>query len=203
MVGACRELVPDAGGAGCTPRIPHLALIRKTAELCHMRRVQKYRKNAHFVMDVSKACTRLDRNQKAKLLRACEIMERATKRKGRRNGIIGIPGMIVLRCLLLQFHGATGLCCPSYTTIQRVTGLCRQSVATALSRLQRVGVLHVRQRLVRIAGVCRQASNLYSFSSVPRLVYLPGRNHIGFAIKGRSFGHVPQQPGFAACAIRL
>lgn len=165
---------------------------------------RKYRHKAIFVMDVAKHCTQLDRNAKAKLLHQCEVMERVTKRKGRRNGIIGIPGMIVLRTLVLKFHGPGGLCAPSYTTLQRSTGLCRQSIAQALRRLRSVGVVRVTARLVRTReGLCRQASNLYAFSFLPSLVYLPGRsNHTGFTIK-KLIGHVPLHAALAACVVRL
>lgn len=133
---------------------------------------QKFRNNARFVMDMRTLCSRLDRNAKAKLLHKCEVLERSTKRKGRRNGVIGVPGLTVLRSLLLRFHGPSGVCCPSYTTLQRTTGLCRQSIATALLRLESVGVLRVTRRLQRVAGICRQTSNAYSFSSMPRLVFV-------------------------------
>lgn len=131
-----------------------------------------YRKNAIFVRDVSKYCTKLDRNQKAKLLHMAERLERVTKRKGRRNGVLGIPAMIVLRTLLLKFHGQAGLCCPSYSTLQRATGLCRQSIANAVARLRAAGLLRVTGRLVRTADRFRQTSNLYSFSLLPRLFLL-------------------------------
>jgi hypothetical protein len=184
VVWADREVVGTVIGAGRTPHQSQKPTIRKTAERCLMQSLggvmagerrhcgRNYRRNAIFVMDVAKHCTKMDRNAKAKLLHACEVMERATKRKGRRNGLIGVCGLIVLRTLLLRYHGPSGLCCPSYSALQRSTGLCRQSIAQALRRLRAVGVLRVTARLVRMQGMCRQASNLYEFSSGPRFVPL-------------------------------
>ena len=58
------------------------------------------------------------------------------------------------------------MCCPSYTVLMAATGLCRQSIANALKRLEASGILKIARRLVRevIDGVMvtRQASNLYS-----------------------------------------
>ena len=58
------------------------------------------------------------------------------------------------------------MCCPSYVELMAATGLCKQSVANGLKRLEACGILRITRRLVRemIDGVmvCRQASNLYS-----------------------------------------
>jgi hypothetical protein len=137
----------------------------------------RYRSGVGFVMDVSKHVTNLDRNQKARLIHACECMERRTKGKGRRNGVLGIPAMIVLRALLFRFHGASGACFPSYDAIQHVTGLCRQSIARAVANLEAAKVLTVTRRLVRFVdelGVrcVRQGSNLYGFTMPPARVDL-------------------------------
>jgi hypothetical protein len=74
-----------------------------------------------------------------------------------------------LRALVLRFHRASdGYCAPSYTVLQAATGLCRQSIARALQRLEAAGILVICRRLIRevIDGVmvCRQGSNLYSVS---------------------------------------
>lgn len=164
-----------------------------------------YRKNAIFVLDPSKYCTQLDRNQKAKILHLAERLERATKRKGRRNGVLGLPALTVLRVLLLRYHGPSGLCCPSYSTLQKATGLCRQTIASALARLRVSGLLRVTHRLVRTAAHYRQTSNLYSFRHFPRLLLLNLVNGIdrktteGFSI-GSKLGqeplHAPLPRGF-------
>ena len=88
-----------------------------------------------------------------------------------------ISGIAVLRCLLLTFHDrATGLCCPSYDAIQKVTGLCRQSVAEALRRLAAVRIVGVVRRLDRVAtgGIVRAAAtNLYWFTVPAQHVAMP------------------------------
>jgi len=132
-----------------------------------------YRRGAQFVMDPAALSTKLNGNQRAKILHACEVMERKSKGKGCRNGVLGIPAMMILRCLLMRFHNRkTGLCYPSYDALQAATGLCRQSIAVALDRLERAGVLRITRRLVRIAGelggvICQQSSNLYAFAELP------------------------------------
>lgn len=185
-------------GRVATPLQSQNRVIRKTAELCPM---PHHRKNAIFVMDPSKYSTPLDRNQKAKILHLAERLERATKRKGRRNGVLGVPALIVLRALLLRFHGRDGLCCPSYTTLQRVTGLCRQSIAIAIARLRASHLLHITGRLVRTPQAFRQTSNLYAFSHFPRLLLLnlvygaDGKTTQGFPTRS-SFGKKPLHPAF-------
>lgn len=132
-----------------------------------------YRQGAQFVVDPATLSTKLDGNQRAKILHACELMERRTKGKGLRNGVLGLPALIVLRCLLMRFHNRkTGLCYPSYSAIQEATGLCRQSIARALANLESARVLRITRRLVRVASeaggiICRQWSNLYGFAALP------------------------------------
>ena len=134
---------------------------------------RQYRQGAQFVMNPAALSTPLTGNQRARILHACEVMERKTKGKGQRNGILGIPALLILRCLLLRFHNKkTGLCYPSYDALQAATGLCRQSIARALDRLERAGVLRITRRLIRVAGelggvLCQQTSNLYGFAELP------------------------------------
>ncbi len=78
-----------------------------------------------------------------------------------------VVGLAVLKALLTGFlRRFDGLCCPSYTDLQAATGLCKQSVANGLKRLEAAGIIRITRRLVRevIDGVvvCRQGSNLYS-----------------------------------------
>ena len=129
-----------------------------------------YRREARFIANPEAFSTPLDGNMRAKILHKCEIMERKTKGKGQRNGILGVPAMMVLRALLMRFHNRkSGLCFPSYDAIQEVTGLCRQSIAVALQRLESAGVLKITRLLIRVAGalggaICQQCSNLYAFA---------------------------------------
>lgn len=137
-----------------------------------------FRHGAAFVRNPLEQSTPLDRNQRARILYLAEHIDRATKAKGRRNGCLGYVGLAVLRCLLLSFHNAkSGLCCPSYAAIQSRTGLCRQSVASALRRLVSIGILGVVRRLERVAveGIvrCQQATNLYRFTMPAGLVPVP------------------------------
>jgi len=131
---------------------------------------RRYRREARFVMAPAALSTPLDGNQRARILHKCEVMERKTKGKGQRNGILGLPAMMVMRCLLMRFHNRkSGLCFPSYDAIQEVTGLCRQSIAVALQRLESAGVLKITRRMIRVAGalggaICQQCSNLYAFA---------------------------------------
>lgn len=126
----------------------------------------RYRCGSMFVRDLREHSTPLDRNQVARILHLAERLELRTKAPGARNGCLGLTGLAVLRVLLLRFHNrATGLCCPSYAAIERETGLCRQTVADALARLARAGLVSWVRRLVRVAvdGMVftRQASNVY------------------------------------------
>lgn len=135
-----------------------------------------YRRGAVFVRDAREHSRPLDRNQKAKILYLAEALERASKAAGRRNGHLGYIGLQVLKALLLTFHNReSGLCNPGYSALQKVTGLCRQSIAQALKRLEACGIITVVRRLVRMqlvhdcpewgmrraVTVTRQDTNLY------------------------------------------
>src|SRR5208337_5352907 len=89
----------------------------------------------------------------------------------RRSRVERANGILVLEALAFRFHRSLdGLCCPSYDTLIAATGLCRQSIATALKRLEAAGILKITRRLIRevVGGggfemtVCRQGSNLYA-----------------------------------------
>ena len=58
-----------------------------------------YRHNAVFVADELVHASKLDRNQRAKILWLAEVYERAEKAPGRRNGRLGAIGLTVLRAL--------------------------------------------------------------------------------------------------------
>jgi hypothetical protein len=82
-------------------------------ETCAMR---KFRRGASFVKHVQ-CSTRLDRNDKARIIYLAEKTELRTKAKGRKAGAIGQGGLQVLRCLLHQFHNtSTGQCDPVRVT---------------------------------------------------------------------------------------
>jgi hypothetical protein len=151
-----------------------------------------YRHNAIFVSDELAHVSKLDRNQRARLLFLAEQFERAEKAPGRRNGRLGAIGLTVLRALLLRFHNrSSGLCCPSYTALQACTGLCRQAIADALARLEHAGIVRIvrriaRERVVRLSPLTGepetivttlQQSNLDSFGPPqPGRLALPAPN---------------------------
>jgi Helix-turn-helix domain len=131
----------------------------------------------------------LDRNQRAKLWSVAQSMERITKQKGDRNGCLGAIGLSVLNCLLFRFLNAgSGRCDPSYDTLQKLTGLCRQSISTAIDRLEAAGLVAVTRRIMRfkqrvtcaLTGrhhdivVVRQISNAYVLTDPARLA-IPNR----------------------------
>lgn len=128
-----------------------------------------YRREARFVRDLAAISTPLDRNQRAKLLHQAEMIERRSKGKGQRSGLLGLTGLEVLRKLVLHFaNRQSGLCMPSYDALQEATGFCRQTIARAIRALEACGIIKVVRRLVRrvIDGVvrCGQGSNVYAFN---------------------------------------
>jgi Helix-turn-helix domain len=139
----------------------------------------RYRHKAIFVRDPLVHSTPLDRNARASLIFLAERLERRTKGKGRKNGALGAIGLDVLRALLFRFADKrTGLCFPSYLTLQALTGRCRAAIAAALTRLEHAGLIKITRRLKRIwierispitgrlerIMATVQDSNLYGFS---------------------------------------
>ena len=79
-----------------------------------------------------------------------EALERSTKAKGQRDGVLGQSALMVLRALLCHFLDTkSGRCDPSYKQIQKQTGFCVQTIAVALKRLERAGILDITRRIVR------------------------------------------------------
>jgi len=114
------------------------------------RRRVRARHGARFVREWREHCRPLDRNARARILVLAEALERRTKPVGRRGGQLGYIGLQVLRILLFTFmNRTTGLLCPSYRALQDRTGLCRQSIAQGLARLERTGILKIARRLCR------------------------------------------------------
>lgn len=110
----------------------------------------------------------LDRNDRIRLIQRAENLERASKAKGKRDGVIGQSGLGVLRCLLFRYHSVTTQrCSPSYTAIQRATGYALATIAGALHRLERAGLLVIQRRRIRLAdGTFQQLLNLYGFARI-------------------------------------
>jgi hypothetical protein len=134
--------------------------------------MRKFRRGACFVRH-DQCVTRLDRNDKARIIYTAEKIELRTKAKGKKSGALGQSGLRVLRCLLFQFHNAsTGQCDPGYTAIQGRTGLCRQAIADAIKRLEATGIICVMRRLSREGWRVLQATNAYLFPA-PTPVHPP------------------------------
>jgi hypothetical protein len=109
-----------------------------------------FRHTAAFVSDWRPHSRVLDRNERAKIMALADALERRTKPAGKRNGVLGYVGLTVLRALMVGFlNHRTGLCCPSYRALQDKTGLCRQSIANGLARLEMTGIVKIVRRLVR------------------------------------------------------
>jgi hypothetical protein len=147
MAGQCRDRLrfEKVAFAGTTPHTKNSDQAKPSRwERC------AYRHNAVFVADELVHTSKLDRNQRAKVLWLAEVYERAEKAPGRRNGRLGAIGLTVLRALLLRFHNrSSGLCCPSYTALQACTGLCRQAISDALARLEHAGIVRIVRRVTR------------------------------------------------------
>jgi hypothetical protein len=124
----------------------------------------RYRRNARHWAEQAYHVP-LDRNARARLLHAAEALEARTRQPGRQNGSVSRIGLLVLRCLMLQFLGRTGRCDPAYDTIMRKTGLCRQSVRNALFRLERAGLVRIMRRLTtaHVSRQCHITGNWQSF----------------------------------------
>jgi hypothetical protein len=92
----------------------------------------------------------IDRNDRARVLMCAEALERRTKRKHKRDGVLGQSALTLLRCLLTHFQNAkTGRLDPSYTQMQKITGFCRETIANALKALENAGILEIMRRIVR------------------------------------------------------
>ena len=110
----------------------------------------------------------MDRNDRARVIYRAERMERATKAKGCKNGVLGYTGLTVLRALVFKFQASPT---PSYDAIKRATGYCLDTIAKALNRLEAAGLLEVKRgRGVRTVQGWRRITNAYA---VPRQACLP------------------------------
>lgn len=119
--------------------------------------------------------TVLDGNARARVMAHAEVLERRTKAKGKRDGVLGQSGVTVLRALVFGFLDArTGRLDPSYKAIQRRTGFCMATIAKALKALSRAGILVITRRMVRIGGFVRQTSSAYQLRDPQSTRLTPG-----------------------------
>ena len=102
-------------------------------------------------------------------------------------GLIGSHVLLVLHTLIFDFlNHRTGRLDPSYSTLQKATRLCRQTVATALARLKELGIIHWLRRCREDRDedgrfVLRQETNAYAI--------LPSSQWHGYADT-----HAPEPP---------
>ena len=126
--------------------------------------MKRFRRNAEYVTD-SRAFKSIDRNQRIRIIAIAEALERRTKAKGQKSGVLGLSGLQLLRCLLFRFCAIpTGRCCPSYRAIRETTGFCYSTISGALKRLETSGLVRIARRLIRTPHGARQATNAYAFS---------------------------------------
>src|ERR1700730_9777341 len=125
-----------------------------------------FRRNAEYATD-SLAFRPIDRNQRVRVIVAAEALERRTKGKGCKSGVLGQAGLRVLRSLLFDFCAIpTGRRCPSYEAIRELTGYCYSTISGALSRLETSGLVRIVRRILRTTQGARQTSNEYGFSGL-------------------------------------
>lgn len=114
----------------------------------------------------------MDRNHRAKVIYLAERLERNTKSRGRQAGQLGQSGLVVLRALLFRFGG--GRCSPSYAALRTATGLCLDTIAHALGRLERAALITKERRTVRTRLGARRITNLYGFLGQQSLPLVSG-----------------------------
>ena len=125
--------------------------------------MKRFRRTAEYASD-SLAFLPIDRNTRVRVICFAEALERRTKGKGCKSGVLGQSGLRVLRCLLFDFCAVpTGRCCPSYEAIREKTGFCFSTIAGALRRLETSGLVRIIRRIIRTRLGARQTSNAYAF----------------------------------------
>ena len=88
--------------------------------------------------------------ERAQIMNRAEALERSTKAPGQRDGVLGQSALMILRALVCHFLDTkSGRCDPSYKQIQKQTGFCVQTIAVALKRLERAGILDITRRIAR------------------------------------------------------
>ena len=87
----------------------------------------------------------------ARIMRHAQLIERNTKEPGKKNGVLGATGVLVLNTLLCHFQNfKTGECYPSLDRIAKICKLARSTVACCINRLESSEILTVFRRLNRI-----------------------------------------------------
>lgn len=140
--------------------------------------MSRYRQRSYYTDPVPLS---LDRNDRARIMKLAEGLERKSKLPGRRNGVFGQCGLAVLRTLLMHFASARG-CWPSYQTLRRKLGFSLATIRKAIRSLAQAGILTVQRRIKRTwittadgrsyVGTV-QDSNSYSFQAPDRIPLTP------------------------------
>jgi hypothetical protein len=139
--------------------------------------MKRFRRNAEYAID-SFCFHPIDRNGRVRVIVQAEALERRTKGKGCKSGVLKQSGLTVLRCLLLTFCAVpTGRCCPSYEAIREATGYCKSTISGALRRLETSGLLRITRRIIRTPLGARQTSNAYAFRECGRGERKPEYTH--------------------------
>jgi hypothetical protein len=102
-----------------------------------------------------------------KLWHRARDFDRQSKRKDHHGGAVGHAALQVLHALIFDFlNYASGRLDPSYAAIARKANVCERTVATALQRLRRLGILNWVRRCAESwrAGrfVLEQETNAYA-----------------------------------------
>jgi DNA-binding Lrp family transcriptional regulator len=129
------------------------------------------------------------RDDRMRVWRAAELLDRRTHQPGRHGGLLGHSGLIVLRSLLFDFlNMVSGRLDPSYAAIAERTGLARSTVIEAMKRLVAAGLIERTRRLLRerVKAWCELAGRVIWFwrtrqtSNAYRVKFpLPDRRDLG------------------------
>jgi len=106
----------------------------------------------------------MPKRQAVKLWHRLRDFDRCTHQPGRHGGAVGPAALAVAHALIFDFlHFATGRLDPGLDAIARKAGVCRRTVATAITRLRELRVLHwIRRCSTAADGTRRQETNAYA-----------------------------------------
>jgi hypothetical protein len=140
--------------------------------------MRRSRRECIFVSDHTTYSRKLSNGELDQIERHARTLEKATRPKGCKNGVLGQCALDVLRTLRRKFYRmADGLCCPPVSKLRKAMDedgfrWSRSSIFAALGRLELTGILRRTRRhrraWVTISGLLRQTtvqmSNLYTLS---------------------------------------
>jgi DNA-binding MarR family transcriptional regulator len=121
----------------------------------------------------------INRRQRRWFMKGVELVERHTRTKGKRTGILGYVAREVMEVLLQTMNYSTGRLDPSLNTLAERTGRCKSAVVRALKALRHAGFVDWIRRYVPTheagRGVqVKQTSNAYRLTLPPMAVRLLG-----------------------------